>query len=451
MKDYTKRKTGFSRIVASMCLIVMISAPSTACQKAPTSESPVTTDSPAAIAVEQTDTDAAPSVPQSIEVPEYVEQSPTEIANLELEIDADVTVPQDASFLLLEVEPRNLTVTDVQTVVETATGIAAPVLYSQYEPGRDYWDRKLTEAVESGSASTEYIESLEQKRSEAPEQTEKTVFDGAMPSDSDGAGMYLYFENGSEVGSLNFLPGGNLVSLERDITEHAMPESAMDAESGEVIRDEPVISEEEARKEAEACRDKLAPDLTEVFVEPCLITSSGRGQVTGWRFVFTRSVADLQKTFFPDSFYINPESAPTVAAPWTPEQLIVTVDDRGIVALMWTGASDPTGAEPEDASLVPFSDIQQQAVTQLGYMYGPMENGDGQGMKLTITDFSLGTEMLAAADNPEMGVYTPVWAVSYDYSYGGASEMSHGQIFLDAQNGRYVEPRVTTAYLMEYQ
>ncbi|MBD5560212.1 MAG: hypothetical protein HDQ87_07650 [Clostridia bacterium] len=445
MKSHISQHTNYLRPVVLICLVITILGLSTACQNAPA------TDKTATAAPERSAETTSTSALQPLELPGHVLQAPTKIANLELEIDADVTSPEGASFLLLEVEPHIFAESEIQAIGETAAGITNLELYSQYEPGRAYWERKLSEAVEFGTASSERIEYLEQMLNEAPEQDAKTMFDGTVPSNSNSQ-TDLYFENGTEIGRLTFFPGGNQMGFERDMSESFLPESIMDSNSGEVIRDEPIISEEEARREAEAFRDRFAPELTEVAVEPCLIkNSSGRGPVTGWYFAFTRPVGGLQKSFSMHGYYINPESAPTLAAPWEPERLTITVDDRGIVALMWTGASEPTGSEPEIATLLPFSDIQQQAITQLGYMYGPMETSQGLGLELTITNFSLGTEMLAAADDPATGVYTPVWAVRYNYSSGEDGDISHEQIFLDAQNGRYVEPRVTTAYLMEYQ
>ena len=350
----------------------------------------------------------------------------------------------------MEVAPENFAVPDIVAIGAATTGQESLQLYSTYNPGREYWERKLVEAAESGEADAMYTEYLEQMRNDAAEQTEKVAFDETS-APRPNVQTDLYFENGAEIGRLTLFPEGNQMGFDRDISESFLPESMLDAGSGQEIREEPVIGEEAARETAEAFRDAYAPQLTEVAFERCLITNSGgRGSATGWYFVFTRNVAGLQKSYSAESYYINPESAPTLAAPWEPEMRTVTVDDLGIVALMWTGASIPADSDPQEVVLAPFGDIQQAASEQLGYMFGPSETSNDQGMKLRVTDFVLGTEMLAAANEPDTGLYSPVWAVGYDYSYGETEDWLHGQIFLDGQDGRYVEPRVTTSYLMEY-
>ena len=108
------------------------------------------------------------------------------------------------------------------------------------------------------------------------------------------------------------------------------------------------------------------------------------------------------------------------------------------------GASSAEGASTEKVELAAFDLIKENAVKQLGYIYS------SQAYEINITGFELCTDNLAMENEREKGRYIPLWMVKYTIkTENGAEESDVKRIYLNAVDGSYVEPGITTNQLTE--
>ena len=88
--------------------------------------------------------------------------------------------------------------------------------------------------------------------------------------------------------------------------------------------------------------------------------------------------------------------------------------------------------------------LKENAVKQLGYIYS------SQAYEINIKNFELCTDNLAMENEREKGRYIPLWMVKYTIkTENGAEESDVKRIYLNAVDGSYVEPGITTNQLTE--
>lgn len=145
---------------------------------------------------------------------------------------------------------------------------------------------------------------------------------------------------------------------------------------------------------------------------------------------------------------INPSSYPSYGAPWGEEILQLIIDADGLSLLKCQGCSNIDKTISSTVILEDFNTIKENAIKQLNSMYGTTMNGNNKGLEININKFELGIDMIAVKDQPDIGQYVPSWRISYEQNWEDSEEIFNQEIILDATDGKYIEPRITTADLM---
>ena len=377
-------------------------------------------------------------------LPERVNEA-TESGNLKILINADISLPEADDFASQEVTKKVYSEEAVRSFVNEMTG-GYETLYTDYKPSKSYWLNQISDNKLKGEKNEVYNEYLQNKYSSAPEQAEKNELDTSKYQDGEAVDVYIENKDGS-LGKCSFNKNGNYIDFERDISEDFRLHSiALDEEEAVwlTLGDTPGISQEEAYKQAVTALGKINSELELYSAELCDTIKGSGSKTTGWSFTFTRKVNSLQKQYNYSSFGIDPSNAPSQAAPWEEEFFRAVIDKEGIVYCGCQGASSAEGASTEKVELAAFDLIKENAVKQLGYIYS------SQAYEINITGFELCTDNLAMENEREKGRYIPLWMVKYTIkTENGAEESDVKRIYLNAVDGSYVEPGITTNQLTE--
>lgn len=102
---------------------------------------------------------------------------------------------------------------------------------------------------------------------------------------------------------------------------------------------------------------------------------------------------------------------------WLYEEMVVCIDDSGIVYLDWGGRVQQGEYENESAKLLPFDEVKQAVLDNADRAYalsGLGANGSDilESVDISITDMRLGLMRLPVAGEPGQSRLVPAWALS---------------------------------------
>ncbi|HML69195.1 MAG TPA: DUF6034 family protein [Clostridia bacterium] len=258
------------------------------------------------------------------------------------------------------------------------------------------------------------------------------------PDDAQETAVSLYGVSATgEKAVFKFIYGGNQFSYARQNDIYIYPEAALQPQDKAI--EEPLISEAHALEYLKNFLNAFEiSDYRVVNTTKALVLRYGQRQESSWKFTLSREINQTMTITAFEDVYISKASLPSVGAPWSVESLTMIIDSKGILSLIWQGASLPS--KPVQAHALAFDEIVQRATNQMGYQYAAMEN-DGKMLYVKIKDFSLKYAMISRANNADEAIYVPVWEVTYDRGWDNADE--EWKFYLSALDGSYIEPRVT--------
>ena len=394
--------------------------------------------------IEDAKTDNNEFIP--LEVPEHVTESINQNDILTVNIDANVNLPDASAYATFEVEPKNFEESEIMDLVSFFSNGEPGDLYLEYYPSKDYWMQKIMEAKQQNITNQVYLEYIETQYENAQDETITAPLDFSEMTPKLLFDVYKE-RNGGYVSVFSFAKEYNDFSYKRNMDQEYMEESIATDDDWSAPGD-PDISQEEAYEQALSYIDKFGQELSLYSAEPCSVFTGAGIDSTGWSFMFTRNNEGLQKAYRNNTFYVNPNAAPSYVAPWAQEVINVIIDKDGLAFIKCQGRSAEIENTKANVKLLDFESVKERVVNQLYYMYGTSENGEGDGLDIKVTDFSLGSEMLAVKDEAEKGTYIPVWRVDYIIKWKSQTEEYDETIYFNAINGAYIEPRVTTTDLM---
>lgn len=388
-------------------------------------------------------------------IPAHLELTEQPQKNVKVVVDADVLLERDASYPLIEVVPYD-TLHD-PTFYRTLRDQICPggTVYAHWQRTKDDVGEELKAALsyhgQAGSLIDEdtlretYIPMMEAEFQNAP-----TVADKKQHDDSAGFEnqQYYYIEKPSGEVAWIFFSGVNGGDYSDKSRMSYVDEDSL--ETGDEPIAEPRISEQDAITIADAFLQKMGVEcnaLTETK-KGFTFFNYERGDSI-WMLYYTRKIDGTLSLNRYDILSYSPPVSPasTVGAPWMIESVMVAVGPNGIVFVDWSGLAKTSKVLSADTPLCSFDTITRRMVEQLGFEYAyTTQNGvDLVDSELQVQKIRLIYALLCEKDRYGVGVYMPVWEITY---VTAALPEDVRQLYLSAIDGGAVEPRMTREALM---
>lgn len=364
------------------------------------------------------------SIPQQLTLTEQPQK------NVTVSIDAPVLLARDAAYPIIEVLPYGtLHNPDFVNRVLQAVCPGGTV----YEP----WERTKAEVAEQLEAAlayhgqggsvvdkdlldNTYIPRFEEEYQNAPEEAVKIKHDVASGFES---GQYYFVERpDGGTGRLQF-PSSDMMDCRR--TERMMYCNERFIQEGDAPLAEPKITKEEAIRIGDEFLRGLGIECTALAgVEKGFSFYNYDRQESVYLLSYVRKIGEAYSLDWGRVIGWTTPYAPlsTLGAPWQPEGVYLAVGSDGVIYAACDGLSRTSQVLEEDSALCDFARITDRIVEQLGFQYAgnnlwsaPMfdDNGNAIMNNLQVKNIELIYALVCQKDRMDVGVYIPVWEVTY--------------------------------------
>jgi len=369
-----------------------------------------------------------------------------EIPDLSVRIDAEIELPDAAQYPVFLLREGAFTVDRVNQVVDGftqgATGMCETTEsleelqakwlalheWSEYTKARDNGDRDNTIPDENHDWLAEGLAELEEKMRNAqpaafapvgPLQSHVARYSYAMPNDAgvhvDTCSWSMYISREKNTA----------VQAESDIFYGG----ALPGEEGNAKIEGIAVREEDARAQVTDLLAALGIDNMGIAaVEKARLVQYNTIVLSkGYQFVLTRNdggglAVDIDRgnyhgiIYFPQENYDEfPEGG--VMEVIYMERITVYVDETGVREFTWQFPLTPAEVLNENASLLPFEEIQERIRQSIRLGYGNSTDWRPEGRSYTagIDRIVLSYLMTPAKNQPDCRLFQPVWLVFYSY------------------------------------
>ena len=379
--------------------------------------------------------------PMSFETPpaHWKEDAPITLGELTVTIDADITVPDVTAYPIIRVKDKIFTQEEADQIVAVLSEgkelysaqqtraeleqqlIELKAQLAQYKKQNN--SESLTYTTESMITETEeQIKALPENEVIEPPSTkfERTE----VGAEAVGVHADLGKSQRAFIGISNrTVQWPYSSSLEFYNGAHYWP---YNLEKHEVLPENGVpvgvkTTKEQAAEQAQAMLDKLGiRDMQLAVVRPAYLSNLSSTQQTEdvqcWQLTYERRIQGIPVSIFKDNqAFIKPSALGFEAynSSFNYETLTVQVDDTGIILFLWVGPVELLDTINENATLLPFADIQQRIKEQLPKKYTNLKFTEAT--QVHVTGVELGLARVRIKDAQDDYMLIPVWDV-YGYN-----------------------------------
>lgn len=244
--------------------------------------------------------------------------------------------------------------------------------------------------------------------------------------------------------------GGNYYQYRRNINEFWITKDNAEGyeEENDLKTIQPQISLEDAQIIAEKCLKDLNVDsmIKQLYVTKSICYNDGAQTSAGWKFCFTRDCAGLQTAFVGDCSTWVGSPDPVNAGPWSLECIFVTIDSSGVAIYDTRGAGRQNKIIEGEVKLIEFEHILQTIKRQLVLNHSVQPDFVKE-YYVEVTEIRLGSALIDIPGKRTVGYQIPVWDTSYNfyerYENERTATVYKCHVYLNAINGKYIEPRAT--------
>jgi len=141
-----------------------------------------------------------------------------------------------------------------------------------------------------------------------------------------------------------------------------------------------------------------------------------------YRLEFVRSIGGALLTYTKNNIdrttvQIDEKSGERLAESWPYERIMFIIDDTGIVEFLWESPYEVTEQVIEDASLMPFEDIEAVFSRMILVTHG--QHDEGVKLNFNIDRVQLGMMRIQDGNSPKTGLIVPVWDFFGTMTIGG--------------------------------
>ena len=398
--------------------------------------------------------DNAPSAAafEAIDAPPRVETSFTdEATGLTVIFDCEVKTPEVSGYSILAAKAAQLSAGDFAAAIE-ALCPGKPLLQAPVRTQAE-WGAYITRCKQNlGESDPGYIQYLTEQMMNAPQAYAPVPF--RLEELGAGEDFEAYFSN--EEGAYGIVSGalgGSWFYYSRDqeagcIGEDDLEPGLDDAMLADYQGEFP-LSAQAALPYARAALAALGQgDAAQVYAGKMCAYAYGGLYAKGWKFAFTHGANGLPNLYAPEAVAYGGDGLPlpTLCSPWGQEQILVFVDDQGVLAIHAVNLVEPGEAIVENAALLEFSEllegIRQHLVRTFFYLPERVEQA-----AIKVTGMELCAATVTAKNDPEAGRMIPAWKVSFQTMGDAQDGIEAYSRYFSAIDGSYIEPRITSAYL----
>ena len=431
-------------------LVLLLALALTGCQSTP--EASIVAGKSSDDLIEKASAETSGALAQRVQAPaRYEDAFASTGGELQVTVDAAVTVPDADKVPILRVTPANVTQDQAYALMdtlvqgelydfdtpETKSEIADKIVAAKQKLAEGpAEDEEYTVYMNAGDDSDEdavmtweeymqdAIDRLTEQYDAAPETAEKQVTTGQLrPDTDDGRRLQAGGENTSrEHGweALDIIAYEDDQSLSRawyirdhentGITFTYFPAESFNdffLFSDTDIADIPdvTVTEDEARALCDAVVQAL--DIPHMSLYAICKKYGGAQEAPRccWELQYTRNIGGVPIAYSSIEVGINgiPADREFFQIPWSNEKLNFYVNDDGIVAMDWDSPYELAETVTEDAALLPFSDVMD--IFKKMYV---VEN-DGQAKDVTVDRIRLSYMRVSERDKSYTGLLVPVW------------------------------------------
>ncbi len=381
---------------------------------------------------------------ERLDAPERYEAAFSNVSGeLQVTVDADVTVPDAEAVPIIRVRPANITQAQVDVLMdklvqgtlydpgtpETKAEIADKIVAARQKlaEGPSEEDAGTTYVSEDGPMTYEeymqyVIDILMEQYEAAPETAEKTVSTGQLSAFADdmmsAGGENTTPELGWEALSVNSS------ETEKNFTSAMYTRAAvktgfiftynteaqfrqiMDYADVDIEDLAPVtVTAEEARAMCDEVVDALDIPHMAFYAAAKKYGGGQEAPRCCWEVQYTRDLGGVPISYssIDTGFSEVPAEGKIVQVPWENEKLNFYVNDDGIVGMYWAAPYELGETVTEDAALLPFGDVMDIFQKMFVVSY------DDQDMDVTIDAIRLGYMRVSEQDKIYSGLLVPVW------------------------------------------
>lgn len=139
-------------------------------------------------------------------------------------------------------------------------------------------------------------------------------------------------------------------------------------------------------------------------------------------FYYTPSLNGIVTTYYPQGPAVTEDSQYNQIQGY--ENIMICVDDSGLVSLNWSNYRTITENQTENVALMPFEKIMENAEQQLTNIYSWNEGHES--CQIKINKISLGYMLVVQMNNNEYNLMIPVWDFYGDIAYDGGEYTNQG-------------------------
>lgn len=373
----------------------------------------------------------------------------------QITIDADIKINEQDNLPLVEVRKRDFTYDDISSFIQYVGGNLCE-LYSTWVLSKTDWDiiiGLVQERTEHDYDVKNAINTLTQYKELAPTMNQKVPVELTDLSLDENNMIYCSTEKGDpsvvsfsgKNAYFSYFRMANSFVLGKAIYDDYMLNPDFNNDISWQAPTAPNIDYNAALNEANRWVDMFDMELELYSSEPCSIIHYNAIKNCAWKYVFTRKTGSLQSSYEDGSwYYINPSVLPKEVSPWGEEFCVIVIDDEGLFEIWWQGASRFIDSETINR-IVPFSKIKRNCVSLLQQIYADDENYKHS---IVIKSFVIESKLISSKDESK-GVYLPAWKVEFENTYYPNESLSPEKsvIFINAQTGEYIEPRINEEQL----
>ncbi len=446
MRNKTSRKGRASALL--LACVMLLACFTTACQ--PTPEEPAVVgkgEFEDIIAQEQTEDqeEKTPVIAEPYEAPEsWTEAVDMKGSDIEVNVDADIIVPDVSSYPVYEVVKNNFTQQQIDDLMDYF--VKDKVIMQAAEMTKADYQEMLIEAKRGqyidgeyvvNEGSLEWVKEVEEMIRNAPETSEPQVVTNRS-IEGDGFGGAVVLEDGKY---------GSVSASERTFSYcsagYPRQESQLLEMNGTGIEGEINISQQEAVDKAQELFSELGiTNMKAVDIEKAELISrtdlkfdveNPKLESRGYFIKFALSIDGIDTVLVEGGRYRKEETF-EYSAPWTPEWVHVYVDENGDIGYFnWKGPLKLTEKVSENVTLKSFEDIQDRIRAQMLYECGFYE-GNFDNPSILIERIEMKMTIVGVKNEPDKAMYVPAWYIYYD--------LIHNVDFVN-DNGEHVTERTS--------
>ncbi len=430
--------------------VLLLALALTGCQSTP--EAPIVAGKSSDDLLEKAAAETSGALAQRVEAPaRYEDAFASTGGELQVTVDAAVTVPDADKVPIVRVTPANITQDQAYALMDTLVqgelyDFDTPETKSEIADKIVEAKRRLAEGPTEDEENTVYlsadddsgedvtmtweeymqdaIDRLTEQYDAAPETAEKQVTTGELKPDADderalqAGGENTTKEHGWEALDIEAYEDTQYLSRAWYVRDHENTGVTFTYLPAESFNDfflfsdidiasipDVTVTADEARAMCDSVVKALdIPDMA--FYAIC--KKYGGAQEAPrccWELQYTRNIGGVPVAYSSIDVGINgmPADTQIFQIPWTNEKLNFYVNDDGIVAMEWESPYELTETVTEDAALLPFSDVMD--IFKKMYV---VEN-DGQAKDVTVDRICLSYMRVSERDKNYTGLLVPVW------------------------------------------